>query len=310
MKKIFVVSLILALAICFIPLNTFAVTVYVKEGLTGGTSADMDGIDGATLSLDDLCFVAEAGVFISYAAHLVAMAPSTNIGSAHPVTMGGQDSSQVMMDKVTNDAVAHIKGLAEKHGRNIEWAEKAVRESVNITEKEALEIYKRRETLRREIRALKNPSIQKLQKMERLENELNEQYYKLNLPCPFLDNNQCLIYEVRPLMCVAYYSIDPIELCSQLSMKMPKLKRAHLTHFLEDKIFYYPKLEFPFFLLMPLGVYRVISEGYSYLSTIRGITNIKNDAINVVTCMGTKDYQQNGGVICNFSFYISDYVIL
>ena len=83
---------------------------------------------------------ASAGVFISYAAHFVAMAPSTNIGSAHPVTMAGKDTSTVMLEKVTNDAVAHIKGLAENRGRNKVWAEAAVRESVNITEKEALEM--------------------------------------------------------------------------------------------------------------------------------------------------------------------------
>ncbi|HDQ44101.1 MAG TPA: nodulation protein NfeD [bacterium] len=82
---------------------------------------------------------ASAGVFITYAAHLAAMAPSTNIGSAHPVSMMGRDSSKVMMDKVVNDAVAHIRGLAEKRGRNADWAEAAIRTSVNITEKEALE---------------------------------------------------------------------------------------------------------------------------------------------------------------------------
>ena len=82
---------------------------------------------------------ASAGVYISYAAHVVAMAPSTHLGSAHPVTMGGQDSSKTMMEKITNDAVAHIKGLAEKRGRNVQWAEEAVRKSVSITEKEALE---------------------------------------------------------------------------------------------------------------------------------------------------------------------------
>jgi membrane-bound serine protease (ClpP class) len=82
---------------------------------------------------------ASAGVYISYAAHFVAMAPSTNIGSAHPVTMMGKDTSKVMLEKVTNDAVAHIKGLASKRGRNAEWAEDAVRKSVNITEKEAIE---------------------------------------------------------------------------------------------------------------------------------------------------------------------------
>jgi membrane-bound serine protease (ClpP class) len=82
---------------------------------------------------------ASAGVYISYAAHVIAMAPSTHLGSAHPVTMGGQDSSKTMMEKITNDAVAHIKGLAEKRGRNVQWAEEAVRKSVSITEKEALE---------------------------------------------------------------------------------------------------------------------------------------------------------------------------
>ncbi|HEX9652858.1 MAG TPA: nodulation protein NfeD [bacterium] len=84
---------------------------------------------------------ASAGVFISYAAHLVAMAPSTNIGAATPVTMGGEsDSSSAMTHKVTNDAVAQIKGLAEKRGRNPEWAEKAVREAVSVTETEALKL--------------------------------------------------------------------------------------------------------------------------------------------------------------------------
>ncbi|MDM7924684.1 MAG: nodulation protein NfeD [bacterium] len=82
---------------------------------------------------------ASAGVYISYACHLIAMAPSTHLGSAHPVAMGGQDSSKTMMEKITNDAVAHIKGLAEKRGRNAEWAERAVRESVSITETEAVE---------------------------------------------------------------------------------------------------------------------------------------------------------------------------
>ncbi|MFO7888947.1 MAG: nodulation protein NfeD [bacterium] len=82
---------------------------------------------------------ASAGVYITYSSHVAAMAPSTNIGSAHPVTMkGGEDSSQVMMEKVTNDAVAHIKGLAEKQGRNMEWAIQAVEKSVSITATEAL----------------------------------------------------------------------------------------------------------------------------------------------------------------------------
>ncbi len=85
---------------------------------------------------------ASAGVFISYAAHLVAMAPSTNIGAATPVNLGGgsPDSSSAMSNKITNDAVAQVKTLAERRGRNAEWAEKAVREAVSITESEALEL--------------------------------------------------------------------------------------------------------------------------------------------------------------------------
>lgn len=82
---------------------------------------------------------ASAGVFITYSAHLGAMAPGTNIGSAHPVAMGGE-MDETMVKKVENDAVAYIKGLADKRGKNVEWAEAAVRESVNVTAKEALEL--------------------------------------------------------------------------------------------------------------------------------------------------------------------------
>ena len=82
-----------------------------------------------------------AGVFITIAAHIAAMAPGTNIGSAHPVNMGGaQDTSRVMEEKIVNDAVAHIRSVAEKRGRNADWAESAIRESANITEKEALKL--------------------------------------------------------------------------------------------------------------------------------------------------------------------------
>ncbi len=82
-----------------------------------------------------------AGVFITVAAHIAAMAPGTNIGSAHPVNMGGaQDTSAVMEEKIVNDAVAHIRSVSEKRGRNPDWSEKAVRESANIAEKEALEL--------------------------------------------------------------------------------------------------------------------------------------------------------------------------
>ena len=83
-----------------------------------------------------------AGVYISYAAHLVAMAPTTNIGSATPVsfdTNGGEaQMSPEMKNKVTNDAVAGIRALAEQRGRDPDFAERAVREGANLQASEAL----------------------------------------------------------------------------------------------------------------------------------------------------------------------------
>ncbi len=83
---------------------------------------------------------ASAGVFITYASSVAAMAPGTNIGSAHPVAMGGEKLDETMMKKVENDAVAYIKGIALKRKRNVDWAEAAVRKSVNITAEEALKL--------------------------------------------------------------------------------------------------------------------------------------------------------------------------
>lgn len=121
---------------------------------------------------------ASAGVFITMSAHVAAMAPGTNIGAAHPVNIGGgnpfspkkeedkeekgegeegkpegetgregegekkpaETDESVMAQKVINDTVAFAKSIAEKQGRNAEWAEKAVRESVSVTETEALEL--------------------------------------------------------------------------------------------------------------------------------------------------------------------------
>ncbi len=81
---------------------------------------------------------ASAGVMITMAADVAAMAPGTNIGAAHPVGAGGKDISGKMSEKVINDMVAHAKSVAEKRGRNQKWVEEAIRESVSVTETEAL----------------------------------------------------------------------------------------------------------------------------------------------------------------------------
>jgi membrane-bound serine protease (ClpP class) len=78
-----------------------------------------------------------AGVFITLAAHVAAMAPGTNIGAAHPVGGGGEDIKGKLGEKVENFAASLNEAIARRRGRNVEWAVKAVRQSVSITAEEA-----------------------------------------------------------------------------------------------------------------------------------------------------------------------------
>jgi membrane-bound serine protease (ClpP class) len=82
---------------------------------------------------------ASAGVFITMAGHVAAMAPATNIGAAHPVAVGGGTDKE-MIKKVENDAAAFARTIAVDRGRNADWAEKAVRSSVSATEREAVKL--------------------------------------------------------------------------------------------------------------------------------------------------------------------------
>ena len=82
---------------------------------------------------------ASAGVFITMAAHVAVMAPATNIGAASPVALGG-GADKTMMKKVENDAAAFIRSVALERGRNADWAEKAVRQAVSVTEREAVRL--------------------------------------------------------------------------------------------------------------------------------------------------------------------------
>jgi membrane-bound serine protease (ClpP class) len=83
---------------------------------------------------------ASAGALIALSAHVAAMAPGTNIGAAHPVSIGsGGEKDETMDAKVTNDAAAYARSLATKRNRNVEWAEKVVRESISSTAREAVD---------------------------------------------------------------------------------------------------------------------------------------------------------------------------
>src|SRR5689334_17077487 len=91
---------------------------------------------------------ASAGTFILYASHVAAMAPGTNLGAASPVSLiggpaadkDGKKTDDTMTKKVTNDAVAYIRGFAQLRHRNVDWAEKAVREAVSLPAEEALKM--------------------------------------------------------------------------------------------------------------------------------------------------------------------------
>lgn len=125
-----------------------AAALLVELDTPGGLLKSMDDITKAMLNarVPILVYIspsgaraASAGVFVTYAAHIAAMAPTTHIGAAHPVAIGtdGQQDRTVL-EKVTNDAVANIRAIARRRGRNADWAEKAVRESVSISEEEAV----------------------------------------------------------------------------------------------------------------------------------------------------------------------------
>jgi len=121
----------------------------VELDTPGGLDASMREIIKATLGSEVPVVVyvapsgsraASAGVFITLAAHVAAMAPGTNIGAAHPVSLGsGGEMDTVMTAKVTNDAVAYIRSLAEGSGRNADWAEEAVRRSASLSAEDALQ---------------------------------------------------------------------------------------------------------------------------------------------------------------------------
>lgn len=86
---------------------------------------------------------ASAGFFITIAADVAAMAPDTAIGAATPVSLGGDgevDVSDTLKAKILNDAIAYARAIANTHGRNVEWAEKAVREAASVPAYEALEL--------------------------------------------------------------------------------------------------------------------------------------------------------------------------
>ena len=126
-----------------------ATAVVIRLDTPGGLISSMNDIVKRVLSSEVPVVVyvspqggqaASAGTFITMAAHVAAMAPATRIGAATPVGSGGEEIQGPLGDKVTNDAAAQIRALAELRGRNAEWAESAVRDAASVNASEAEEI--------------------------------------------------------------------------------------------------------------------------------------------------------------------------
>jgi membrane-bound serine protease (ClpP class) len=126
-----------------------AAAAIIQIDSPGGVLASMDRIIVAMLGSEVpvIAWVAPEGAragsaatFITLAGDVAAMAPNTNIGAASVVGAGGEDLPETIADKVTNDAVARIRSLAEAQERNADWAESAVREAASISAREAVSL--------------------------------------------------------------------------------------------------------------------------------------------------------------------------
>ena len=126
-----------------------AVCLIILLDTPGGLATSMRGITQAILNSEVPIVVyvypsgaqaASAGVFITVAADIAAMAPGTNIGAAHPVTGGGGDLPSSMSEKVLNNLLAFARSIAVQRGRNAEWIEDSIRKSVSATAQEAFKL--------------------------------------------------------------------------------------------------------------------------------------------------------------------------
>lgn len=123
--------------------NFVLITINTPGGLLTSTRKIVQEILSSNIPV--ICYVypsgsqcASAGTFIALSCHILAMAPATNIGAAHPVTLTGSETDKKMEEKIVNDTVSFIKSIARYRGRNEKWAEDAVRRSISSTEEEAL----------------------------------------------------------------------------------------------------------------------------------------------------------------------------
>ena len=136
------------------------------------------------------------------------------------------------------------------------------------------DLYKQGEKIWGEITTFRKPTLDDNQLMERL----HESHFQLHVPCPFLSNNLCTIYDVRPYTCVGYYSTSPIELCSKESLIPPQIHYYQPIDVLSDVSFYFGELNSPRILFMPTSVYEILTDGYLKLAQASGLPGLKKEA--------------------------------
>jgi Fe-S-cluster containining protein len=123
--------------------------------------------------------------------------------------------------------------------------------------------------------------------------EATDYYARYNIPCPFLQNQMCSIYEVRPYLCAGYYTTDPAEWCAQyfnverLQSVTPfdpakdrseSVVPARALNY--DRSFYYKELTVPIILFMPLAVHEILYRGFVYLSNFQGLKDLFTDVMS------------------------------
>lgn len=115
---------------------------------------------------------------------------------------------------------------------------------------------------------------------EKAFNKALKAHNRQNLICPFLENDLCLIYEVRPSNCAGFFVTTPPERCRPANSSDPKFNITTIDEVVSDVSFYYKSLTRPVTLYMPVAVYRIMEEGFSYLSRFPGLDGLESVALN------------------------------
>lgn len=136
------------------------------------------------------------------------------------------------------------------------------------------DLFKQGEIIWSEVTASRKPNSDDNYLME----TIHQSHFHLHIPCPFLRENLCTIYDVRPYTCAGYYSDSPIELCSIGSQTLPPIHYSQPTEVLSDVSFYYSELNSPRILFMPTNVYEILTDGYSKLARVAELPELEKEA--------------------------------